>query len=334
MAQVLDDGTVVPSHLSTSSSSARVDRGWTNMFNNAALRVGYLTAVHYKKESKSITYDAIVPQVDGNGAEALVPYFNCKVVSSFGSCTDWEKKTFRCPTSYKGKYDEAFLKSTTKVLILCPNGRVSNPMIVGADSNIGEAADSVDDGHNWQWVFNGIHWTIDKEGQLSIVFNGPNVDAENRTLAPDPKVAGTKLQFQKDGSILLDDADGESIKIDKKNKRISLISKDETHVTKGGGWTLECDKDVSIHAKGNAILNADGKTYIGSPGAAEPLVLGAKLLAALQELVQIFVSSPAAAVLGMAPLPMFPALKAQLAAWGAKYATPSSPVVSKKKFTE
>jgi hypothetical protein len=333
---LLRDGTVVPAHMNVSRTGSA--SGMATAFNNTALRVGYITAIHYPGEegyvnNRDILYDAIVLQGDGTRPDVFVRYKNCRLANFLGYSKDWEKRTLRCPTSHTGVYDEAFLKSTTRVLLLCANGRANSPYIIAADSAADSPPDRKEDGHMWGWEFNGVNWLIDKDGQLTITHKGPTAGPDGKDLEPDAAVAGTFIKFDKDGSFVIDDVKGESITIDKKNKKIIINSREMEQNATSAGWTVEAAKDVKIHAGGNVILNGDNKTYIGKEGASEPLVLGNKLAQALNELVTIL-SSPVIGALGQAPVTINPGLAVALKQWQAKYATPSAPILSKKKFTE
>jgi hypothetical protein len=338
MAIITRDGAVIPAHMNLTRTSDRMDVLYELQDGNYALRVGYIIATHHPGKdnptNKYVVYDVVCPQVSAGGAEAFVTYFGCKVASMFGSATDWERKTLRAPKSYTGPITAEFLATSTKVLLLCGDGRKSAPFIVAAGSNIDAPKDSAEDGHNWEWEFNGINWKIDKEGQLSLTHKGPTVGENNETLPADPEVAGSFLKFDKDGSITLDDATGESVTIDKKNKKIIINSREMAQNVTEKNWTVEVAKDVDVHAGGNIILNGDGKTYIGKEGSTEPLVRGNQLVTALSELVSIFTSQPAIGALGQVPVTINPFLAAALVQWQAKYGTPSAPILSKDKFTE
>jgi phage baseplate assembly protein gpV len=282
-------------------------------------------------KGKQWVYIVNVDWRDYDGSRQLVP-FRCTVMDGFGGRADHVRHTVRATDVPSNN----LFSVGDQVLVLCINGDKSNALIVGGLRH--REDNTVDpDTTFYDFLFNGVHFAIDVDGQVLMEVPGatkpngkpdPNRDANNH---------GSLVRFAKDGTITVSDENGESIRVSPGSKLIEVKSSDVTII---------CTKDVNVTAQGKVSVQAEGnadfggaKTYVGAAGANESLVLGNKLATALRELVTIFLTN--APRIGfptpIGPIPLNPTVVAALLQWTAKYGIPdglANPILSATKFTE
>jgi hypothetical protein len=337
----LPGGAVAPAHVSFDDQGDRAARMVSMLTQNHALRIGWLCGIHYPGEegyekNRRIVYDVLVPN---GGDEPHEYYLNCRVVYSWGYRKDVAHQTLRSPQSYRGPITPEFISSTTPVLITCASGNRATAYILGALEHEDAVNDLKANGHNLHYQFNGMDLTIDKDGAATITYNGATVNPDGTDKQPDANTAGTHLQFDKEGRLILNNAKGEKITIDTTAKTIAVESRAyEQHVT-DADWQVTVKGKATLKAGGDVVIESDGRILIGSDSASQNLVLGKQLVAALGELVQIFTTTQPLGRLGGPPGPPVVidiTLLAKLTSWRAKYAAApsSSPLLSKDNFTE
>lgn len=270
--KILSDGSVIQSALSSAPKTKakdvyRMDFG---------LKRGVVKAIYYPDEKQNVSkqfveYDVIVTEERADGGAATVVYSRCQTLDMFGTPNNFETFTLQPnKEKEKGRY-----KQGAQVLLLAINGNASTGkgVIVGGLSYPFTTKPKKDDGQYYEWQFNGVNIKVDKEGQYSLTFNTPiDIDRKKK----DEKAAGTKIEIFKDGRMKLSDNEkqsweidrvnqksvwtngAESITIDKKNKKIDLVSSGTTSETIAKEKTVKTGKDHKVDA-GGSIEEKSGK---------------------------------------------------------------------------
>lgn len=213
MAVELSDGTIMPAHLGVRSPSKPRDPG---THTNLALRVGEVVEIVYpdsqKNQSKSmIEYVVDVSHADGHGATITTRYFAVPVGNLFGGVADFTKYTLRSSTKDTSKNKIKTLGNGSKVTILCVNGRTTQAPIVGGAHDPNQPNDDKQDGHNYEFEFNGVNLLINDDGELTIKYQGPtDINGDPRS-GVDTSKTGATLKFGKDGNWSVTDVPGEII---------------------------------------------------------------------------------------------------------------------------
>ena len=146
-------------------------------------------------------------------------------------------------------YNDKVAMVGQKVCVMCFRNNLSQAMIVGAIRNTTDVTDPLA-GRFWKRRFNTIEEWIDKDGNWSVTSDNEQT-----------------IQLNQD-FILLDDAKGESIKIDKLSKTISVNAGADWTMQLGGNCTINCEKDATIKAGGNISATAAGDATVTAGGTA------------------------------------------------------------------
>jgi hypothetical protein len=330
-------GPVLPHYLTEHHTPSRAFDAAN--FNNYAIRVGEVIQIHYpddpaNRSKKQIEYTVSVQYRNGNGAAVNTPY-HCTVGDPFGTAGDTLRFTRRAS---RGARAGDTLTDGARVLVACPNGETNSAVIIsGVKHHLAKADPARAEGDYMHGEFNGVQVDINDAGEFSVAVTGATLnDGAPDQDTRDEHNKGTQVTFKKDGSLAIDNKQGESITIDTTNRKILVKAKDHDTTTEDG-WTVEAGGDVTVKAGGDARVEADGDIRLGTSGADENLVLGKKLVEALNALVQqVFLGSAGTfSLFAGAPLPMNPKLVASLTQWAAQYLTGSTPpILAEDKFTE
>jgi hypothetical protein len=339
----LSDGSYAPSHATISSYKERQAATIDYMNGDNQLHIGYVAAIHYPgdkgyTDSKNVVYDIVAPVTAPGGGVTWMTFFNARCgMVPYGSSADFSRVRLNVPKGWTngGAFTEAMMNQSSRVVFLCENGRSQASVIVGLAEHPSLFDDSKDWGHYSASSFNGVRTLIDKDGQWSITFTGAILDAKTNAYIEAPEATtGTTILLDKEGSILLDNVKGESLKLDKTAKSVVITARsmktsitDKDHVTTAKG-------KITFLAKGNTVLDGQ-KVYIGKEGSPEPMVLGNKLAAAYQALVDAFLKTPVIGQLGQMPVTISPALVQALMTL-VRYGMQgqANPFLSKKGFLE
>lgn len=270
--KILSDGSVLSSN-TTPNARPKAKELYRNNF---ALKTGTVTAIYYPENKQNITkqfveYDVVVIEERADGAGATTTYSRCQTMDRFGTPNNFEHFTLQSNTEKeKGRY-----KKGAQVLLLCINGNGGSgkAVIVGGQSYPYSTKPKADDGQFYEWQFNGINIKVDKDGQYTMTFNTPiDVDGKKK----DSKAAGTVFQILKDGKLKIYDNEGqfweidranqkstwgngkESIILDKKNKKIEVVSSGDMNETIAGAKSVKVTKDHTITTDGS-INEKSGK---------------------------------------------------------------------------
>jgi hypothetical protein len=341
----LSDGTVIPSFFAcqTSSEAVKLANEWNTT--DVALHAGYVVAIHYPNSDSQhqkwgeAVYDIAAPVSFGTGGRAFTYYFDVRWAGGIvGSINDISRPRLNFPKGWKRgeEFTADMEKEASYVAFACANGIGQNAYIVGVIRHPSNASlDTKELGHYFTESYNGINTLINKDGEYSLTFTGAILDAEsNKYIKAPDATTGTTIVLDKEGSLLLDNVKGESIKLDKKNQTTTVKARAMTVTVAEKDYASSTTKGkITFLAKTNAVFNG-AKVYIGKEGSTEPLVLGNKLATALKELI-VYLTADPLGVAGNIPVMMNPALKGNLNTWKNKYGTNNtSAFLSKKGFVE
>jgi phage gp45-like len=356
---ILPDGTVIPHYVGISDTS-NLSQQPLDIQNNWMIRAGEVVGMYFPKDpgnlsKKHIEYAVNVYHRDGRGVATIVPY-RCLLAEGMGGIADYLRFSLR-PADKKAKNTtDSVMSNGARVLIACPNGDMSQAVIIGClkHSQSGDPEErqrgqpGQDGGQFYQLHLNGVAIDINDDGELLLQTNGPTKIDGKPSDRVDENQEGSFIRLAKDGTITISnnrtEDEGESIVISTADKKITIKSETEEHQTTDA-WTVEAQGDVSITTEGEATIEADGDArldgsniYLGSAQARENLVLGQKLVSALNDFVDIFLNNGANLGIGNlgAPVPLFPTIVTQLIAWKLQYTTPTPTpaILSSDKFTE
>jgi len=306
----LFDGTIVDSNLTFST----VVENYAGMFGKLRLQVGQVVEVipiddQRNRSGKFQEYNVLVTESQVTTAK----YRNCKYIDSFGSENNFQEAVLNPITDgkrgQKGDNERMIFKNGSIVIIGCIEGNKEGATILGClqhpginlerlTSNVvkfagtGSSSSRDDrlqelptlnpgvrkkDGQRVLGEYNGIRWNINKEGELTIVFQGIK-DCKGAIIDPAPQP--TVLKFNKDGEFFVIDNLDQEIKISRKDQKILIssgnnpadfieidranqnittqMSKDEIH-TIGQDKRVTIDRDELEDIKGASTTNI-GKT--------------------------------------------------------------------------
>jgi len=311
---------------------------------NYAIKVGYIVGVHYPTDegytnlgTKDILYDVSAYVIGPNGMAPVV-FKNLRWGGGmFGNPNEYSRVSLLSPKNWNDgdEFTEDLAKQTSYVVFACDNGRSQNGYILGLAEHPLLKADSKELGHYWEQAFNGVSCNINKDGEYSVTFTGAILDSETNLFIEAPEeTTGTTIKLDKEGSLILDNVKGESLKLDKKAKLIDVKAREmKVDVTEKDYKTTVKGKTVFL-SEGNAVFNGK-KIYIGKEGSTEPLVLGNKLASALGMLIRQFLWSVPLGMAGNIPVFPSPALRNNLVGWLNMYGVQNtSPFLSRKSFVE
>ena len=272
--KILSDGSVIQSALSVEPQT-RAKEAYRMDF---ALKRGVVIAIYYPEDKHNlnkqfIEYDVLTADERADGSTSSVVYSRCQAIDRFGSPNNYEYYTYQPHKETNGNV----YKKGAQVLLLALHGNAAGgrAVIVGGLPYPKEQKPKKEDGQFYEWQFNGINIKVDKDGQYSLTFNSP-IDQDGKK--KDEKAAGTKIEIFKDGKMRLSDNAGqfweidrvnesstwgngsESIKIDKKNKKIELNSGGDFSETVKNSKTIKVEsKDYTVSTGSGSINEKSGK---------------------------------------------------------------------------
>lgn len=228
------------------------------MNRNVMLRVGTVVAIYYPDDSRNsskveIEYDVLVLQQQQNSVTFLT-YRNCRVNNPFGMSNN--NLTY---TLQPGQQSKSGVKNGSQVSILCINGSPDSrqALIIGGVQHEGQASSTSADGQFYNFNFNGINQNINKDGELSFVFNSV-IDADGKQA--NEEAAGTTIKFDKEGRLTLLDNEKQAMVFDRVAKTITITNESESIVIN------KETKNISIHAANNVEQSADKDVTSSSKG--------------------------------------------------------------------
>lgn len=268
MAQMLSDGTIVPSYLSTTPRG--VGSGSTAMLNDYVLRQGEVKKIIYPDDpqsygKKTIEYEIEVQYREGNSTYTTATYRGCTLSTVFGGAADRLHATLRPD----GSGSNSTIGTGAKVLVLCLAGDQQKAIILGGVEDPAVARkESKDAGHNLFFEFNGVRFTVDDSGQATLTFRGKTKSNGQLSDKATADAEGTSVKLTKDGSITIaTPKDAQYIKLDHANKKISILADQDWDVKVNNKLSFTVQNDLSIlSTAGKMDIQTAGNVNIKSSG--------------------------------------------------------------------
>lgn len=213
-------------------------------FGNMKLRIGEVTAIYYKNDSRNISkkfleYDVLV-QHRSNSTGVTKKYTHVMAMDSFGGQADTAKFTYRPDNAATtpGLARKTGPGNGSKVLVLCINGENNNAVIIGGISDSAGPEDE-DEGHHLHWRFNGIDVAVNNDGELIVEYQGAQKNDGTPEDSVDSKATGTTITISKNGNVEIADAvkDGDEtvakniILLDHEHNKIDITGDSQINVT-------------------------------------------------------------------------------------------------------
>ena len=271
---ILPSGSVLPSGLLEEETNHYAV--FNSRYNNFSLKVGIVKEIYEiddkNNASKETTeYDILVFEQNGDSAQTPIMYKNCITMDFFGGVTDFFEYKLRKQTKAEKKEKHGDktpgMQNGSLVLLLCLNGFNENPVIVGGLRHPKRKTKLTKDaGHSLYGEFNGLSFSIDKDGAMSIGFKGAT-DNDGKPL--DEKAGGAFLKIKKDGTVEINDGKKEKIILNKTDESLEAHS--------GKDMTLEAGKKVSVSAGGDMSIKSAKQLLIEAQGSANMKVKDLKI---------------------------------------------------------
>jgi hypothetical protein len=267
----LPSGSFLPAGLlSLEPESAGMMAGFNHAYGNFGLKAGIVIAVHEKDDEKNITkampeYDVAVFEQNADGAQNTIVYKNCVCADLFGAVADFLEFRYREQKKVEKKDNERVAKEQdgSMVMIMCLNGVADKAVIVGGMPHPKRESKLTKElGHTLLGEFNGITLAIDKDGALKIGFKRAT---DHTGKAVDEKPGGSYMKIEKDGSLEMSSAKGETLRLDKTKQTAELKSTKDLSIMTGAKFSLTATdaanmemKDWMVKASGSATLTVKG----------------------------------------------------------------------------
>lgn len=259
MPHILGDNTVIPSYLGASRRGGSPGR--SAMLNDYVLRLGEVKKIIYPDDplsygKKTVEYEVEVQYREGNGTYTTSLYRGVTVSTAFGGIADRFHVTFRADTG-NTQNDTG---DGSKVLLLCLSGDQQKAIILGGvEDPTDERVEEKDDGHNLFWEFNGIRFTINKDGELTLLFRGATAETGDLKDGVDEKASGATVNIDKKGSVTVKTVDGEDVE----HQVVLNHDSGDIEIKTTGNWKSTVDKAYEMEAKkGFKLTSADDQMEV------------------------------------------------------------------------
>jgi len=268
MGQMLDDGTCIPSYLGISSRGSSA--GSTDMLNDYVLRMGEVKKVIYPNDPLSygkttVEYEIEIQYRDGNGIYNTSSYRGCTVSTLFGGIADRFHATFRPDNGSSNNS----VGVGSKVITLCLSGDQQKAIILGGvEDPTNSRVESSAAGHNLFFEFNGLRFTVDKDGQATVMFRGATKYDGTLDSGANANAEGTSVTFTKDGSVTVATPNSaQFVKLDHTKKTIEIQADTAWNAIVNGKTSFQSQNDLSILvSSGKVSVGASDRVYINSAG--------------------------------------------------------------------
>jgi hypothetical protein len=203
---------------------------------NVMLRIGEVQNIYYPEDQENVSKRFIEYRVwvahKANGTAVTKMYDHCIAIDNLAGIADYSYVTYRADSSASGQNGQKRPApgKGARVILLCINGESQNAVILGGvrNANAPDVKDTIDDGHHMHSVFNGIDMLINKDGELTLTYNGATDLSGDPTEDTNTDAAGTFVKIDKDGNVTVSDANGDNkIFIDRVNGKVQLTAKTE-----------------------------------------------------------------------------------------------------------
>jgi|WetSurMetagenome_2_1015567.scaffolds.fasta_scaffold24707_5 hypothetical protein len=260
----LPSGSFLPSSLLSLDTSSMMEN-FNSSFKNYALKVGFIQDLYEIDDKQNINkavleYKVVVLEQKEDGAQTPIIYDHCLHMDLFGSQADYFEMRLRKQDKVEKKDKSgdkiAKYQDGAMVLLLCVNGVSESALIIGGIKHPKRKSGlTKDKALAMNAEFNGINYSIDKDGALKILFKGPT---DNTGKPTNKDVGGSYLTIDKEGSFEWGDGKKEKIRLDKKAKTISIVCEKDFSITTEAKLTLTAKEDVTISTKKKMLLEAQG----------------------------------------------------------------------------
>ena len=267
---------VLPSSLLSTRDEKQVNFS-NKVFNNNSLKMGVITELldienEQNKSGVSIEYHVMAIEQEAQFGINSTIYKNCVAIDSFGGIADFFQFTRRQPLDAKKVQEEGSLDNQegTIVLLLCLDGSSEKAVIIGQMPNPSRKINlDKEKEHHAEGEFNGIRYSVDKEGAFTITFKGATDDDG---IPKTPATAGSQIKIEKDGSVELNDApiDAELAGGNRKDAEAGEageggdeIVNEKVRIDRTAMEIIvEAQKDIKINSGANIDLKAKENTMI------------------------------------------------------------------------
>lgn len=267
------------------------------LFGNNTLKMGVVIEVldtdnENNKSGQSVEYNVMaIEQQESFGINSAI-YKNCIAIDSFGGIADFFQFKRRAPIDNKKVQEESTMNNQegSVVLMLCLDGNAEKAIIIGQLPNPSRKTNlTPEKEHHGEGEFNGIRYSVDKDGAFTLTFKGATDDDG---VPKDADVGGSQIKIEKDGSLEVNDApitaemsggnridapegkDGkggdditnEKIRIDRTAMEIIMESRKDFKITTDTNFDLNTKEDTKITCK-DLVMKCEGKASINSDGA-------------------------------------------------------------------
>lgn len=270
---LLGDGICIPSFLSVETMGT--PEGSDSSLNDITLRLGEVKRLIYPNDPnsygrKTVEYEIEVQHRETNGIYNTTTWRGCTISTVFGGIADRFHATLR-PDSNPDASDRP-IGSGSKVLVLCLNGDRQKAIILGAvEDPQNTRPENKDSGHNLFFEFNGVRFTVDKEGQADLLFRGATKADGTLVDVATPEAEGTHIKLDKDGNVTVATPnDTQVVKVNHKDHKIEIQAENAFEVTSSGKVSiksqgpLETSSSVAnISANGNINMSSSG-VHVGA----------------------------------------------------------------------
>lgn len=278
MANILSDGSVIPSNFQTDSGPGALEQ----IQKNTVLQIGTVISIVYPESERSISkkmheYDVAVTNMDRESGLNTSIYRNCRLSDRFAAPNNSEVYTL-VPGEQDGK---GGYKNGSVVVLECIGGNSDASMatIIGGMFSSNVVGYTEADGQVYEFLFNGVRQKINKDGEFILEFNSYiGIDGKKAN----EKAAGTAIAIDKNGNIRIFDNEGqywelnrnsktstwsngqESIVIDKEKKQINLTSSGEVNSNSDKDYNINSNSQTSISSKNDASLKSEANVNMES----------------------------------------------------------------------
>lgn len=298
----LSDGTVV-SH-AYHPNLVETHHGFDYLKRFEALKVGTIVAVRNVDSTDGLQQSATVNEDDMSGTPYETVYdvridshnahpfifTNCRALKPFFGATNFFDMIHEAANNAEGYSDDlAFSTSAesligSRCVILCLEKNVSAPIIMGFLQHPARPSTITEDmGLHMVFEFNGMNFSIDKDGAFTLTANGPYETPIAAPIGPvpdnailqDPTIGPFTFQITADMQLMIEDNLGQGFRIDRVEGEIEitngsesiLISQDEMSMdisvgqkfsidATDGDFNFDNELDISV---GQISVDADTK---------------------------------------------------------------------------
>lgn len=250
---------IINSSLYQQSAKPEFTSSTERTLNNPALRVGIVVETFNVGDNENINglvpeYNVTCIEQDGSFGINTVAYKNCVIMDSFGSQADFFHFTRRLPKNSKKVKQSGTIRNQegAVVLLLCIDKNSEKAVIIGSLSNPSKKEKlTKDKGHHLEGEFNGLSWSIDKEGALTVKFKGKTKETGE---AESQELGGSSASIEKEGSIQINTKGKEKVRLDQTKKTIDVEAESDINIKNEANIKITAKEKIEIKAKDKEVL--------------------------------------------------------------------------------